>query len=300
MAAVSVSKAIDGSEVPLVSVILPVFNGAITLALAIKSVLNQTYENFEFIIIDDGSADDSLGVINSFSDKRIKLIENKKNLGLSICINNAVKISCGQYIARMDQDDVCFPNRIEKQVKYLIDNPAIDLIGSATLIFNENSDVIGILPVHTNHEDICKSPLTGFHIPHPTWMGKSEWFRNHNYHSSANGAEDQQLLFRHYENSKFACIPEPLLAYREDRRRLSKMFKSRFIFAKSLSKYAWNHNRGIDALKIIIIQCMKFFGDILNVCLKINAMRNTLNEPSNKILHEWQQMVYQYSIKTAN
>ncbi len=297
MASVSVNNKEIKRTNPLVTIALPVFNGSGTLVIAIESVLNQIYENFELIIIDDKSTDESLKIVTSFSDKRINLIENEKNIGLSACINFAVSISKGIFFARMDQDDICFSNRIEKQVSYMLDNLDVDLLATASLIFDEKSEILGVLPVRTNHEAICNKPLAGFYMPHPTWMGRIEWFRSNTYHSYANGAEDQQLLFRCYKNSRFACLSEPLLAYRERRRKLAKMFKSRLIFAKSISSYAWNNKRKGDSFKIIILQCMKFMGDIIYAFFKLNTMRNTLNKPDQHILHTWENMVRQYNIK---
>ena len=103
----------------LVSVIMPAFNPQRYIRAAIRSVLSQTYVNFELIIVDDFSQDNTKEIVRSFSDLRIKLIENTKNLGISKSLNKAIKLLKGDYIARMDADDICFPKRLEKQVSYL-------------------------------------------------------------------------------------------------------------------------------------------------------------------------------------
>ena len=288
---------------PLVSIALPVYNGEKTIAVAIQSLLVQTYHNIELIIIDDSSTDNSLKVIEEVDNNKIILIKNKHNSGLSASLNNAVDLASGKYLARMDQDDISFPFRIERQVNYLLNNPGIDLIASATIIFDEEYQILGELPVKTKHEDICSSPLKGFYMPHPTWMGKIEWFRKNKYRSCSDGAEDQNLLFRTYKESAFACISEPLLAYREERRTFRKMIRARKVFSYSNAKTALQNKQPIAALKIVLWQCSKAFGDILNIFLRISAMRNKLQKPSKKTLFSWEEQVKHYvsgKVSSAN
>lgn len=263
---------------PLVTIALPVFNGGNTLAEAIQSLLDQTYQNFELIIIDDGSTDNSLEVVNSYDINKIKLIKNIRNLGLSASVNKAVEIASGKYFARMDQDDICFPSRIEKQVRYLLVNSEIDLVATSILVFDEKYQSLGTLPVKIKHEDICKSPLQGFRMPHPTWLGKIEWFRANRYLSEADGAEDSNLLFRTYKFSKFACLPEPLLAYREPKRKLKKMFRMRSAFVKANAGFAWKNKNRMGAFVIILSQVAKVIGDFANIILGIKFVRNKLVE----------------------
>ena len=110
---------------PEISVIMSVFNGARYLKKSIESILNQSYEDFEYVIIDDGSTDKSKIIIESFKDPRIKLISNKQNIGLAASLNIGIQVSKGKYIARMDCDDVSATKRLENQLEYLIKNPKI-------------------------------------------------------------------------------------------------------------------------------------------------------------------------------
>ena len=103
---------------PLVSVLFPVYNGEVYLEEAIHSILDQNYDNFEIIIINDGSIDDSSAVIQNFSDSRIRFYENRTNQGLAFTLNRAINLSKGDYLARQDQDDISLPERFEKQVKF--------------------------------------------------------------------------------------------------------------------------------------------------------------------------------------
>ncbi|SVC41049.1 uncharacterized protein METZ01_LOCUS293903, partial [marine metagenome] len=114
------------SNLPLITVLMPVYNGAKYLNEAIDSILNQTFQNFEFIIIDDGSTDDSVKIIKSYDDNRIRLVENRNNLGQSETLNKGLSLTRGKYIARMDQDDISMPERLKKQFEFMENNSDVD------------------------------------------------------------------------------------------------------------------------------------------------------------------------------
>lgn len=115
---------------PTVSVLMPVYNGAKYLHEAVKSILDQTYADFEFLIVNDGSTDDSEKIILSFKDPRIVIIKNEINIGLINSLNKGLTIAKGKYIARMDADDVAMPQRLELQVKEFNTNPNAIVIGT--------------------------------------------------------------------------------------------------------------------------------------------------------------------------
>ena len=120
-----------------ISVVMAVFNGGMYLRDSIQSILDQSLTNFEFIIIDDKSVDDSAKIITSFSDPRIRHIRNQTNLGLAASLNKGIKLAKGEYIARMDADDISLPNRLEIQANYLDFHPDISVVGSYVQTFNE-------------------------------------------------------------------------------------------------------------------------------------------------------------------
>ena len=126
---------------PKVSVLMSVYNGEKYLKEAIKSILGQSFKDFEFIIINDGSIDKTEKIIKVFNDKRIVLI-NQENIGLTKSLNNGLKLAQGDYIARMDADDVALSYRLEKQVKFLDSNPHIFLVGSSCYLINESNLLI--------------------------------------------------------------------------------------------------------------------------------------------------------------
>lgn len=205
------------SHSPLVSVAMPVFNGAKTLKAALKSILHQTYGRWELWLIDDGSSDASVAIAREFEDPRIRVLADGRRRGHGPRLNEAIDLSRGTYIARMDQDDVSFPERLERQVAYLEEHPEVDLLGAGALVFEDGGAIKGLFPLRTSHEEICRRPWGGFYLPHPTWMGRTAWFRKFRYGGpEALRAEDQDLLLRSCEHSRFACLPHVLFGYRQN------------------------------------------------------------------------------------
>ncbi len=129
-------------EKPLVSVIMPAYNAERYIGLAIESILRQTYENLELIIIDDCSQDNTMNIVNQFIDSRIRIFHNKKNQGISYSRNYALEVSQGKYIAIMDDDDVSFDHRLEKQVTFLENNTDIGVVGGRVESIDENDNLI--------------------------------------------------------------------------------------------------------------------------------------------------------------
>ena len=147
----------------LVTVLMPVFNGEKYLSEAIESILAQTYKDYEFLIINDGSNDNSINIIKSYNDSRINLVENRQNLGLTATLNKGIKIAKGQYIARLDQDDISKKSRLTLQVEYLVNNSDTVLLGSNCQYINSNNDIIGRWETCTDHIGIINS----FHKHNP-------------------------------------------------------------------------------------------------------------------------------------
>lgn len=213
---------------PLVSVIMPVYNGMPFLKQATKSILEQTYKNFEFIIIDDSSTDNTFQYLNRLKDKRIKLIKNKKNLGLAASLNIGLKIAKGNYIARMDADDVSLPNRFEEQIKFMTQNPSIDLCGTWVDLIDEKGMKIGEKKYPIKSDQV-KNAITWYTaVVHPTYMAKNSFFKKlGGYRLNFDFAEDYDLLARAKNNFKIANIPQKLLLWRLQNKR-----RSRFYMAK--------------------------------------------------------------------
>lgn len=219
---------------PLVSIGMPIFNCEKTLKSAINSVLNQTYSNWELILIDDGSKDRTLSVAKSFNDSRIEVISDGLNLKLPHRLNQIINLSRGKYFARMDGDDVSYPERLQTQVEYLENNPNVDILGTQILIFDSDGNPRGKSALTQSHQEICCRPWAGFSLAHPTWMGKLEWFSAHKYREEAIRMEDYDLLLRTYKTSCFACLPRILLGYRVASLSLKNNLTARYNIAIAL------------------------------------------------------------------
>ena len=211
-----------------ISVVLPSFNGGQYLLPAVRSVLAQTFRDWELILMDDGSTDGSIQNVAALGDDRIRIVSDGTNKGLATRLNEGVMLARGDYIARMDADDLCFPERFEKQLAYLDANPDIDLIGAQIATFKVGEfSLVSSSPI--NHADICSKPWSGIRLAHPTWMGRTEWFRRFSYHLPEYvRAEDQELLLRAMSTSRYANLPDVLLAYRQGGVNLVKTQKARY------------------------------------------------------------------------
>ncbi len=204
---------------PRISVILPVYNCQEYIFEAVKSILNQTFSDFEFIIIDDCSTDTTLQVIKNFNDARIIIIEKPVNTGYTDSLNYAISIAKGQYIARMDGDDISFPTRFEKQVAFLEANDDVILCGSGIQIIGTEVK----LNHPTNHDEILVKLCFGNSFYHPTIMARKNIMLSNNYDKKFEPAEDYDLWTRLAFVGKLANIPEVLLNYREHDSQISNI-----------------------------------------------------------------------------
>lgn len=250
------------NDQPLVSIALSAFNAEKTIGDAIASILLQTYQNWELLLIDDGSSDHTVSVAREFDDQRIRVIADGTNAGLPARLNEAIGMASGKYFARMDQDDLCFPGRLQRQVEYLETHIEVDLLGTRALTFVTPGCVTGLLPFRGTHQEICAQPWRGLYMPHPTWMGRLDWFRKHRYRTpEVRLAEDQELLLRTCPVSRFACLPEILLAYRvRERLSLRKNMVARYSLLKSQmrifgARKEWGYL--LMAMAAYIGKCMK-------------------------------------------
>lgn len=201
---------------PLVTIGLPFYNPGIFFPIAIKSILSQTYKNWELIAVNDGSTDDSLAFISNIKDHRIIIVNDGKNLGLPRRLNQISQMAHGNYIARMDSDDIMHPERIAKQISILIENPDIDIVDCACVTIDVNNTPVNIRNTSTlpTIYDIFKHG--GY--AHPTIMGKSAWFLSNPY--SEEGiylrSQDRELFVRTYRKTVVKRAIEPLFFYRYD------------------------------------------------------------------------------------
>lgn len=199
---------------PFVSVVMAVYNGEPFLPLAIESILNQTYRNFEFIIVNDGSTDSTKAILENYAaqDPRIVLVE-QENQGLSVSLNAAISVSKGDLIARMDSDDYSFPRRLELQVAKMVECPSIGVCGTAAIAFSEKK-VVRILR-HPSNSKLLKSKLFfSVCFIHPTVMIRSELLSGSAYSEEFFAAQDYKLWVDLRDNAEFTNLDKVLLAYR--------------------------------------------------------------------------------------
>ena len=219
----------DPLNSPLITVAMPVYNAGIHLRLALLSILQQSFTDWELLLIDDGSTDGAVEGVADVVDTRIRTLRDGKNRGLAARLNEAIDLAQGQFFARMDQDDISHPERFLLQIGKLLSDPLLDLVGAQCVTISETNELLGALPKATNHHDIWSRPWLGFYLAHPTWMGRTEWFRKHRYASPGPYCcEDQELLLRTHRVSRFHALPQQLLAYRiRDRLVLKKAWRTR-------------------------------------------------------------------------
>lgn len=205
------------SILPEVSVVMSCYNAGKTVNKAIQSIIDQSFEEFEFIIVEDGSSDDTLSILTKWQkkDKRITIIINNKNLGLAGSLNKGIKASKAKLIARMDADDWAYPNRLQRQLCYMKDHTEVDILGSAVMRVDDHDRDLGINQLPENHESIVtrvfKKPL----VYHPTIMIKRNVYESLGwYNEKLRWAEDADLWYRIYDEVRFHNLPDVLLRYR--------------------------------------------------------------------------------------
>jgi glycosyltransferase involved in cell wall biosynthesis len=198
---------------PLISVIMPVYNGEKFIRETIDSVLNQTYQNFEFIIVNDGSIDSTRQIISSYDDKRIVPLNLTRNQGVSNARNMGTDLSKGEFIAFCDADDLYDPGRLQTQLDFLICNPSVDVCGSYFIVFEDGQEKLIEHPI--TDRDIKEHFFTGNCIGQPSVMGKSGVFRTYKYNPELQASEDYDLWTRMATGGVvFANVPQPLVKYR--------------------------------------------------------------------------------------
>lgn len=240
---------------PLISVLLSTYNDLPYLKESVESILNQSYKNFELILIDDGSNLKTKKYLKTLKDKRIKLITNKSNLGLTNSLNIGLKAVLGNYVARMDADDISLPKRLESQLMFMINNPSVDISGSWAKLIDKNGKEIGVKKNPLSNKAIKRSLDIYPSIIHPTFFAKIEFFKKlHGYRAEFDGAEEYDLLIRAKRKFTMANLAEPLIKWRlSDTRRSIKMIGKMHELDKKIK---------LNSLKINGINLIALYGII--------------------------------------
>ena len=212
---------------PQVSVVMPVYNGERYLAEAIASILGQTYADFEFIIVDDGSTDASAEIICEFAerDPRIQLIRLEHNMGNATARNNGISVASGKYVAVMDCDDICLPDRLRKQLTFLETHPEIDVIGFTKWLVDQDLKPLTGISVPQEHPLIVWGLFFGANIVHHVLMRREPLVAAGGYDAGFKVSCDTELWSRLIATSRFANLLDILMLYRQHPQAISAKHK---------------------------------------------------------------------------
>ena len=264
---------------PTVTIGLPFHNQAQFLNAAIQSVMNQTCSDWELILLDDGSTDTSLAIASAWlTDPRVRLISSSQRLGLASRLNQITALATGQFIARMDADDLMAPTRIQNQVAYLMAHPYVDLLASFAYVMDKVGNVYGLRGNASFPESYARALQHGFPIVHPTVIGRITWFRRYSYNQNLVRTEDIDLWLRTYKQSTFHILPTPLLYYREHSTALNygiAMAEYRLLlnhYRLHLSSFSYRRNWILSHYKHICLALAETIG-VLDWALRRRSQR---------------------------
>jgi glycosyltransferase involved in cell wall biosynthesis len=244
---------------------MPFYNSAPTLAAAIRSILLQTYPHWELLLCDDGSSDSGAAIARSFQDPRIVLWGSSERLQLGARLNDCIARARGDYLARMDADDIAYPQRLEAQLHFSQRHPEIDLTGGWAVLFAGAGTPLGKRADPPAHRDITRWPLHSFKLIHPTFMARTAWFRRYQYRADAIRCEDHDLLFRARTGSRYANLPEIVLGYRQGSFDLRKRLRSRWTWFH----YARHYLGSAARLRIGAVELAKSIRDVIATTARV-------------------------------
>lgn len=248
-AKLSVADSLRATKNPLISVILPVYNASQFLSQAIESIVKQTYTNWEMIIVDDCSTDDSYKIAKSFAkkDKRIKVLKTKKKVPVGNVANLALKKAKGEYVARMDADDISLPTRFAKQLNFLQQNTKVIGVGGQCQLIDAQNKRTGYKIFPTSSKEIQEMMFYYYPVQSPTFMVRRSalpidfiW-----YEEKVESAEEHELLFKLHQYGQVANLPDVTLLYRMHENNVSKKHPKRDFFhifqvrVKSIFQYGY-------------------------------------------------------------
>jgi len=219
---------------------MAVHNGAATAPSAATSIIRQTYTDWECIIVDDASTDNSNAVLQELarSDNRIKILQNQENLGLAASLNIGWRLARGEFIARTDDDDISFPERLSDQVSFLNQNPNIAVLGSGAELIDEDGKLLGIALRPEHHEELVCNIYKECPFIHPSViMRRSFLAAMGGYDERLRRAQDYDLWLRSYRFFRFHNLQKPLIRYRVRRRQsLTAIYYGAYVMMRSLQR----------------------------------------------------------------
>lgn len=271
-----------------ISIGIPFYNAQQHLGYAIESVLSQTYENWELILVDDGSSDNSLAIANMYAeeDSRIRVVSDGRNKKLPYRLNQLIEESTGDFIARMDADDIMHPERLEKQLSFLETNKSYDLVSTGLVSIDKDNIVKGYRRVEYLYDNFSNIE-TSYPIVHPSVMARRSWFERNKYSEKYPRAEDFELWTRAISNNDFemAVLPDLLLYYREEGNlSIDKILNTYSDVFKIYSSYYPNGKFSLNAiktnLKMLFVKCFYYSG---NLQILASRRNNSFSEVESTI-----------------
>lgn len=204
-------------KMPLVSVIIPVKNAGKFVGAALQSILDQTYKNWEMVVVDDGSTDETGKILKKFAkkDKRITIITHKESKGIGASLNLALTKSRGKFIARMDGDDISLPNRLATQVAFLQKNPKIVAVGGQAEMIDGQGEIFAYKHFPTNQKILREMIMWMVPIQHPIMMVRAGVYKKCQYDVTYKTAEDVEMFMQLLQYGEFGNVSEVVYQYRK-------------------------------------------------------------------------------------
>jgi glycosyltransferase involved in cell wall biosynthesis len=288
----TLERIVDSTPSKRISVILPVYNGQAYLHDAVQSILDQTSDEWEMIIIDDGSSDASTAYLQNLSDPRVRWIR-QENRGLPAALNRAISMASGDYLARQDQDDISFPPRLQKQAAFLDAHPDVGMVGAHAVIWEVNKETDRLHEHPTNDATIKFSLLFNNPFVHSSVMIRRsviEEVGSYSEDKSRQPPEDYELWSRVARKFKLANIPEVLIAYREVPGSMSRTGLNPFLtrlIRITAENIAWASGRPVDLPEVVAISRFTHgvYEDIPRG-ISFAKMKVILNNAAMNIAHE--------------
>lgn len=272
------------NEYPLISIGIPFYNAEKYLKFAIQSVIAQSYQNWELILVDDGSSDNSLEIAQDFAlkDARIRVICDGKNRKLPYRLNQLIIESKGDFIARMDADDIMHPERLKIELSFLIENQDYDLVSGGIVSIDHKNNVTGVRTV--NKLVTIDKDSKSYPIVHPTVMARRDWYLRNLYSLDYPRAEDYELWCRtsSADDLKIAILPNILLFYREfgniDPNKLINSYNDGYKIRQVFGINVGLKNFLKIKSKCLIVKLLTLFGLEQNLAKKRNRKFSSLSE----------------------
>jgi glycosyltransferase involved in cell wall biosynthesis len=247
-----------------VTVLMAVYNGAHSVHAALSSILAQTYQDWDLIIVDDGSTDGTPGILESLAatDVRIRVLRNTANRGLAASLNVAWSQARGDLFARMDADDVSLPDRFHRQVEFMSAHPEIDVLGTGIELVSSEGRLLGFRSRPESHKELQKRMYRENPFAHPSVMMRRRFLEAlGGYDGRLKWAEDSDLWLRGYRQFRYHNLPEPLIRYRvRDKIALWTSAYSAFVLLRASLRERLPLTGGFHALRHLIAGLLVFSG----------------------------------------